>query len=181
VTVNARAVGAFVEQEEGCGPGKDGGHSERGGFLPLSVAANGAKEALGLSPRDRVVGTVGRLTWKKDPDCLLAAARAVLQEAPEARFLIVGDGPLRPQVEKRAEDLGIHGRCLFAGTVSDVLPFLRACDVFVLSSVIEGMPNALLEALACGKPAVVTDAGGNGEVVQDGKTGRYPAMTPATG
>jgi glycosyltransferase involved in cell wall biosynthesis len=52
-----------------------------------------------------------------------------------------------------------------------VLPFLRACDVFVLSSVIEGMPNALLEALACGKPAVVTDAGGNGEVVRDGKTG----------
>ena len=171
VTVNARAVGAFVEREEGCGPGKMVVIPNGVDFSRFQLPANGAKEALGLSPHDKVVGTVGRLTWKKDPDCLLAAARAVLQEVPEARFLIVGDGPLRPQVEKRAEELGIHGRCLFTGTVSDVLPFLRACDVFVLSSVIEGMPNALLEALACGKPAVVTDAGGNGEVVQDGKTG----------
>jgi glycosyltransferase involved in cell wall biosynthesis len=86
-------------------------------------------------------------------------------------LLIVGDGPLRPQAESQAEELGIRSRCTFAGTVSDVLPFLRASDVFVLSSVIEGMANALLEALACGTPAVVTDAGGNAEVVQDGKTG----------
>ena len=171
VTVNARAVGAFVEREEGCAPGKMVVIPNGVDFSRFQPPSDATKEALGLSPRDRVVVTVGRLTWKKAPDCLLAAAQLILQEEPEARFLIVGDGPLRSQVEKQAEELGIRARCTFAGTVSDVLPFLRASDVFVLSSVIEGMANALLEALACGTPAVVTDAGGNGEVVQDGKTG----------
>jgi glycosyltransferase involved in cell wall biosynthesis len=171
VTVNARAVGQFVAKEEGCAPGKMVLIPNGVDFSRFQEHGNEGKEALGLSPRDRVVGTVGRLTWKKDPDCLLSAAHMILQEEPDTRFLIVGDGPLRPHVEKRAEELGIHARCLFTGTVSDVLPLLRACDVFVLSSVIEGAPNALLEALACGKPAVVTDAGGNGEVVRDGQTG----------
>ena len=171
VTVNARAVGAFVEREEGCAPGKMVVIPNGVDFSRFQLPSHGAKEALGLSPRDRVVGTVGRLTWKKAPECLLAAAQIILQEEPKARFLIVGDGPLRPQVEQQAKALGIHSRCIFTGTVSDVLPFLRASDVFVLSSVIEGMANALLEALACGTPAVVTDAGGNGEVVQHGKTG----------
>lgn len=171
VTVNARAVGEFVAQEEGCAPGKMVLIPNGVDFCRFQQHSNGGKEALGLSPQDRVVVTVGRLTWKKAPDCLLAAARLVAQEVPEARFLIVGDGPLRGHVEKRAEELGIDTRCIFTGSVAEVLPFLRACDLFVLSSEIEGMANALLEALACGKPAVVTDAGGNSEVVQDGRTG----------
>jgi glycosyltransferase involved in cell wall biosynthesis len=171
ITVNARAVGEFVEKEEGCAWGKMVVIPNGVDFSRFQTHGNGGKEVLGLSPQDRVVGTVGRLTWKKAPDCLLAAARLILQEVPETRFLIVGDGPLRPHSERQAEELGIRARCIFTGTVSDVLPFLRASDVFVLSSVIEGMANALLEALACGTPAVVTDAGGNGEVVQDGKTG----------
>lgn len=171
VTVNARAVGAFVEREEGCASGKIVVIPNGVDFSRFHSPNHGAKEALGLLPHDRVVGTIGRLTWKKAPDCLLAAAHMILQEEPDTRFLIVGDGPLRPHVERQAEELGIQARCIFTGTVSDVLPFLRASDVFVLSSVIEGMANALLEALACGKPAVVTDAGGNGEVVQDGRTG----------
>jgi glycosyltransferase involved in cell wall biosynthesis len=171
VTVNARAVGRFVEREEGCSPRKmvvipNGVDCSR-----LQCPDPGARDALGISPGELVVGTVGRLTWKKAPECLLAAAQIFLQEEPRGRLLIVGDGPLRAQVEKQAEELGIHRRCIFTGSVSDAWPFIRACDVFVLSSVIEGMANALLEALASGKPAVVTDAGGNSEVVQHGKTG----------
>jgi glycosyltransferase involved in cell wall biosynthesis len=171
VTVNAGAVGAFVEQEEGCRQDKmvlipNGVDCSR-----LQQSDKGMRSALGISAGDLVVGTVGRLTWKKAPECLLAAAQMILQEEPQARLLVVGDGPLRAQTEKRAEELGIHTRCLFTGSVSDAAPFIRACDVFVLSSVIEGMANALLEALACGKAAVVTDAGGNSEVVQHGKTG----------
>jgi len=180
VTVNARAVGQFVEREEGCAPGKmvvipNGVDCSR-----LQCSDTGAREALGLSPGELVVGTVGRLTWKKAPECLLAAAQIFLQEEPRVRLLVVGDGPLRAQVEKQAEELGIHGRCIFTGGVSDASPFIHACDVFVLSSVIEGMANALLEALASGKPAVVTDAGGNSEVVQHGKTGFVvPRNTPS--
>ena len=171
VTVNARAVGAFVAREEKCAPAKMVVIPNGVDFSRFQSPGEGVKEAIGLSPRDKVVVTVGRLTWKKAPHCLLTAARLILQEEPEARFLLVGDGPMRSQAERQAEELGIRARCTFAGTVSDVLPFLQASDVFVLSSVIEGMANALLEALACGTPAVVTDAGGNGEVVQDGKTG----------
>jgi glycosyltransferase involved in cell wall biosynthesis len=171
VTVNARAVGAFVAREERCAPAKLVVIPNGVDFSRFQSPGTATKEALGLSPHDKVVVSVGRLTWKKAPHCLLAAAQMILQEEPAARFLIVGDGPLRSQVEQQAEALGIRARCTFAGTVSDVLPFLRASDVFVLSSVIEGMANALLEALACGTPAVVTDAGGNAEVVQHGKTG----------
>jgi glycosyltransferase involved in cell wall biosynthesis len=171
VTVNAGAVGAFVEREERCAAGKMVHIPNGVDCSRFQSPGDGAKEALGLSPQDRVVGTVGRLTWKKAPECLLAAAQLFLQEEPRARLLVVGDGPLRVQTEKRAEELGIHTRCIFTGSVLDASPFIHACDVFVLSSVIEGMANALLEALASGKPAVVTDAGGNSEVVKHSKTG----------
>lgn len=171
VTVNAKAVGAFVEQEEGCDPHKMVLIPNGVDFSRFQQGHDDARAALGLSLQEKVVGTVGRLTWKKAPECLLAAAHLIVQQEPNARLLIVGDGPLRAQVEQRAVELDIHSRCLFTGAVPDALPYLRACDVFVLSSMIEGMANALLEALACGKPAVVTDAGGNGEVVQDGQTG----------
>jgi L-malate glycosyltransferase len=171
VTVNARAVGTFVAQEEGCDPRKMVLIPNGVDFCRFQRGHDDARTALGVAPHERVVGTVGRLTWKKAPECLLAAANIILRQEPHARLLIVGDGPLRAQAEERAEELGIRTRCMFTGSVSDASPFIRACDVFVLSSVIEGMANALLEALACGKPAVVTDAGGNGEVVQHGETG----------
>jgi glycosyltransferase involved in cell wall biosynthesis len=171
VTVNAGAVGEFVAREEGCARGKMVLIPNGVDFSRFQPCDDAAKQVLGFSPRHGLVVTVGRLTWKKDPDSFLGAAQLVARELPDTRFLIVGDGPLRMRMEKRAEGLGIHTHCRFTGSVSDVLPFLRACDVFVLSSVIEGMANALLEALACGKPAVVTDAGGNGEVVRDGETG----------
>jgi L-malate glycosyltransferase len=171
ITVNAKAVGAFVVREERCAPEKMAVIPNGVDCSRLQCSDAGARDALGISPGELVVGTVGRLTWKKAPECLLAAAQLILQEEPQARLLVVGDGPLRAQTEKQAEELGIHTRCIFTGSVSDAAPFIRACDVFVLSSVIEGMANALLEALACGKPAVVTDAGGNSEVVQHGQTG----------
>jgi glycosyltransferase involved in cell wall biosynthesis len=171
ITVNAKAVGDFVKQEEGCQPEKMVLIPNGVDFSRVQRCRGDARAALGLAAHEKVVGTVGRLTWKKAPECLLAAARHIVDEEPNTRVLIVGDGELRAQVEQQAVDLGIHSRCIFTGGVSDALPYLLACDVFVLSSVIEGMANALLEALACGRPAVVTDAGGNGEVVQDGRTG----------
>jgi glycosyltransferase involved in cell wall biosynthesis len=171
VTVNAKAVGDFVKQEEACPPEKMVLIPNGVDFSRVQRCRGDARAGLGLAADEKVVGTVGRLTWKKAPECLLAAARHIVDEEPNTRLLIVGDGELRAQVEQQAVDLGIRSRCIFTGGVSDAVPYLLACDVFVLSSAIEGMANALLEALACGRPAVVTDAGGNGEVVQDGRTG----------
>lgn len=88
-----------------------------------------------------------------------------------ARLVMVGDGPLRPTLEARARDLGLNGAVRFLGAVPRAASFLPHFDVFVLSSVWEGMSNSLLEAMAAGRPVVATRVGGNPEVVVDGETG----------
>jgi len=90
-----------------------------------------------------------------------------------ARLVVVGDGPLRAELEARARTAGVADRVLFTGGVSggQVRAILRQADAFVLNSTYEGLPHVVLEAMAEGVPVVATDAGGTGEVVQDGVTG----------
>jgi glycosyltransferase involved in cell wall biosynthesis len=95
----------------------------------------------------------------------------VRAERADVEFIIVGDGPLRADVEAHARRLAISEHVHFVGEVHDVRALLGSFDVFVLSSVIEGMPNVLLEALAAEKPAVVTAAGGMPEIVTHEETG----------
>jgi glycosyltransferase involved in cell wall biosynthesis len=85
--------------------------------------------------------------------------------------VIAGAGPLRAELEANADALGVRDRVLFLGSRADTIELMAAFDVFVLPSVVEGMSNALLEAMAVGRPVVVTDVGGNPEVVVDGETG----------
>jgi glycosyltransferase involved in cell wall biosynthesis len=172
VIANADAVKDFVIETEGC-------PADKIIVIPNGIngefAANGARDkergALGLGPCDRVVGTLGRLAWKKGQEYFLAAAAEILKEEPRATFVLVGDGPLRTQLEGQARTLGIADRVKFLGQRLDSQTVISLFDIFVLPSVIEGMPNALLEAMALEKPVVVTNAGGNAEVVQDGITG----------
>jgi glycosyltransferase involved in cell wall biosynthesis len=172
VVANAEAVKEFVIRTEGC-------PAEKLVVIPNGIDAdfvlNGAREreraALGLGPQDRVVGTLGRLAWKKGHEYLLQAAAEILQEDPQVTFVLVGDGPLRQQLEKQARTLGIAPRVKFLGQRLDSQAVISLFDVFVLPSVIEGMPNALLEAMALERPVVVTNVGGNAEVVTDGATG----------
>ncbi|MFH1539234.1 MAG: glycosyltransferase family 4 protein [bacterium] len=118
-----------------------------------------------------VVGMVGRLDESKDPETFVRAAALVLREHPGAKFVLIGDGPFRGALEETARSLGIRDSVIFAGWRDDVPSLLKDMSVFALTSLREGMPLTLIEAMAMGKPAVATDVIGNREVVVDGETG----------
>lgn len=114
-----------------------------------------------------LVLTLARLAPQKGLDTLLAAARLV----PEAVFAVAGDGPERGALEAQAATLGLADRMRFLDHRRDVAALLDACDVFALPSLFEGLPLAVLEAMAAGKPVVASNIGGTDEAVLDGVTG----------
>ena len=118
-----------------------------------------ARRELGIPVDAPVVGHVGRFVPEKNHAFLLEAALEVLKSRPEVRFLMVGDGPLRPQIETMARELGIEKSVVFAGQRSDIPRLmLSAMDVFVLPSVSEGLPIVLIEAQAAGLRSLAGDA-----------------------
>lgn len=146
----------------------------------MERVGRGARTELGFEPGHLVVGTVGHLSPQKGHADFLEAARRIADQRPEARFVLVGDGPLRPALQTLAAGLGLADRVTFTGTRADVARLLAAFDVAVLPSHTEGMSNALLEAMAMRRPVVATGVGGTPDVVQDGATGKLvPARSPA--
>ena len=136
------------------------------------------RAALGVNAGP-VIGSVGCLAARKDYGTLLAALAELRRRGREFHAVLVGDGPDRAMLEARARELGLESRVRFLGERPDVEQLLPAMDVFVLSSREEGIPNALLEAMAAGRPSVVTDVGGNREVLTDGDTGwMVPSQSP---
>ena len=125
----------------------------------------------GFAATDQVVGIVAALRPEKDHETFLRAARLVVDIRPNTRFLVVGDGPGRPQLEALCGHLGIDSNVVFLGARQDVALILRAMDVFVLSSRTECFPISVLEAMATGLPVVCTEVGGIPEIVIDGVTG----------
>jgi len=130
-----------------------------------------ARRKLGFDPRRRLVAQVGRLAEQKDWPTFLAAAAQVARAAPDVDILAIGEGPLRQTLERCAADLGLEGRICFLGLRHDVPAILAAVDVMVLSSLYEGLPNVVLEAMATGAVVVATDVGGTSELLRDGETG----------
>jgi glycosyltransferase involved in cell wall biosynthesis len=126
--------------------------------LPEEIAA--ARRALGIAPGDFAVGTVTRLHDSKGNEYLVDAARLVLDVRPDARFFLVGEGPLLPDLEAQAARLTLGDRFVFAGFAKDVAATLSAFDLSVFPSLWEGTPLTAFEALAAGKPIVATDADG---------------------
>jgi glycosyltransferase involved in cell wall biosynthesis len=126
---------------------------------------------LGLSNDSFVIGTVGRLDPVKNLRVMLQAHCALLERYPDARAVIVGDGPERPALESAAAELGIAHAVTFAGYRSDVRMLMPAFDVYLNTSTYEGVSLTILEAMAAGVPVVATPAGGNPEVVVDNETG----------
>jgi glycosyltransferase involved in cell wall biosynthesis len=173
IVVNADALRVEAEQD---------GVQARWALIPSGVeverfaggpGAAEAKAALTLDPRRPVIGTVGRLEERKGHEQFLLAARAVLEHANglAPQLLIVGDGPLRPQLSAQAAALGIADSIRFTGGIADVRLPLAAMDVFVLPSHAEGMSNALLEAMAAGRAVVATAVGGTVEVLDGQRAG----------
>lgn len=128
------------------------------------------RQDVGLEDEDLVIGTVGRLDEAKGMEWWLRAAALIARQEPRARFLVVGDGPERGQLVKLSEELGVADRVRWAG-IRPGIEYLPLFDVFLQSSLWEGLSMAILEAMAAGLPTVATDVGGNPEVIINGKTG----------
>ena len=126
-----------------------------------------------------VIGAVARLVPIKGLHYLVDAAPEILRRCPDARFLLVGDGEMRPALEAQARTLGLSDRLLFAGYREDIPSVIAGMDVVVLPSLNEGMGRVLVMAMALGKPIVATRVGGVAELLDDGEAGvLIPARDP---
>jgi glycosyltransferase involved in cell wall biosynthesis len=143
------------------------------GVKDRGPAAGGqeALRALGVPEGASVVGNVAQLVDHKDHTTLLRAAALVLKSKPESRFLICGDGPLKPDLVSLAASLGIAGRVIFAGFRSDLDALIPCFDIFCLSSHHEGLGTSVLDAMCFSRPVVATRTGGIPDAVADGETG----------
>jgi glycosyltransferase involved in cell wall biosynthesis len=128
-----------------------------------------------------IVGAAGRLSKEKGFDVFLEAAAIVCRQRSDVGFVLFGDGPMRPTLERRLDELALRGRFVLAGFRTDLDGLLPGLDLAVLSSHTEGLPVAVLEAQAAGVAVVATAVGGTPEVIRDGETGWLvpPARPPA--
>jgi sugar transferase (PEP-CTERM/EpsH1 system associated) len=154
----------------------------------FSLASDAARDVLAEAPFDAagrlVIGTIGRMQPVKDQLTLARAFALLIEGRPELRarlaLVMVGDGPLRAEVEGILTGAGVADLAWLPGTRGDTPELLRSFDVFVLPSLAEGISNTILEAMATGLPVVATNVGGNPELVADGATGRLvPRDDPA--
>lgn len=138
----------------------------------IKVSRKEARLRLGLSEDEIVFGTVGRLALTKGQSYLIEAFAQVREYLPASRLVIMGQGPLLQELEKRAKDLGVLPWILFTGYRNDVFELLKGFDIFVLPSLAEGLSIALLEAMAMRLPVIASHVGGIPEVFGDCKCGR---------
>lgn len=149
-------------------------------FRPRNESDSDVIRACGVEAGDFVVGTVGRLAAVKDQAALIRAAAQVRRNAGPAaerlKVLLVGDGPLRSDLDELVRDESMEASVIFAGAQNDVPRWMRAMDVFVLPSRAEGISNTILEAMASGLPVLASNVGGNGDLVAEAQTGfLFPA------
>lgn len=139
-------------------------------FDPASIAPS-LREQIGLPASTPLVGFLGRLNPEKGPDVFVEAFATVAQRVPESKAVVIGDGPMREQLERTAAERGIADRMHWLPYRDDVFPLLADIDVVVMPSRTEGLPMLLLEAMAMARPVVVSRVGGMPEVVTDGESG----------
>jgi glycosyltransferase involved in cell wall biosynthesis len=162
--------------------------AERVRVIPVSIADRSvrrepasrqrARQLLGISERTALIGTVGRIDHQKAPFDFLEVLNRLRHSGVHAVW--IGDGPMRQQVESRSHRLGLDGHMHFLGERDDVQVLLPALDIFVMTSLYEGLPCAVVEAMQCGLPVVATAVNGVPEVIVTGETGLLaPAGRPA--
>jgi len=131
------------------------------------VETKNMKNQLGFEEKIRIIGTIGSLVIEKGHIYLLEAARQILDGVKDLKFLIIGDGPLRKQLEEKSERLGIKKDVIFMGQRKDIPELLMAMDIFVLPSIKEGLPVVLLEAMAAKRPVIATRVGAIPKVIEN--------------
>jgi glycosyltransferase involved in cell wall biosynthesis len=139
--------------------------------FPSSDARDDVRTSLGLVDDDFVWLTIGRLAEQKDYPNLLRAFATLVETAPRSRLIVVGRGPLRAELESHVRAAGLQGSVSFLGFRNDVPLLLAAADAVVIGSRYEGMPNVVMEALACELPIVGTDVGAMPELIKEGVNG----------
>jgi glycosyltransferase involved in cell wall biosynthesis len=140
-------------------------------FDPRRVDRQAVRQELQIPTAAVVIGNVGRFSAQKNPLDWVRVASRVAQACPQAHFLLVGDGPLRPQVEAALQQAGIAGQTTLTGLRRDVPRMLAAMDIFLLTSLWEGLPRVIPQAMAMGLPVVANRADGVTEAIQDGSSG----------
>ncbi|HZY30225.1 MAG TPA: glycosyltransferase family 4 protein [Candidatus Methylomirabilis sp.] len=144
---------------------------ELDGFLRSDLRRGEFRRRLGISPEVPLVGIIARLVPIKDHTTFLEAASDLHRSRPDVRFLIVGDGELRPQLEQRAVAFGLNHCVDFLGWQRELEPIYADLNLVVLSSLNEGTPVSLIEAMAAGLSVVATRVGGVSDLIEHGKTG----------
>lgn len=129
------------------------------------------RQSLKVESETVLIGVVARFTDQKGHTYLLDAMPDIIKKAPNVIFVFLGDGPLKEDIQSKAEALGVVGHIRYPGFVNNVAEWLTTFDLFVLPSLYEGLPNALLEAMAASNPVVATAVDGSVEAVVDGETG----------
>jgi glycosyltransferase involved in cell wall biosynthesis len=149
-----------------------------------SVSRLGIRDQLGLPPTARVAANVAALVPHKDHRTLIAAAKQLEGRIPELHWIVAGEGPLRPELERQLSELGLRGRVHLIGHVDDPTRLIADSDVFVMSSREEGLGTSVLDAMALGIPVASTAGGGLPEMLGNGAgvvvpVGDSPALADA--
>lgn len=140
-------------------------------FQYAASARQAWRDKLSIPADAPVLGIVAALRAEKNHEMFLEVAHRVVARVPQARFLIVGDGPQRPLIERRREELNLRDRVLLTGSTDEIPGVLSAMDVFALTSHNEASPVSIMEALSCQRPVVATDVGSVSELIRPGMTG----------
>lgn len=119
----------------------------------------------------KVIGAIGLLTGRKGYQYLIAALPKVLEKYPESELIIAGEGSFRPVLEQQIHKLGLQDKVRLVGRQTDIRYWFEQMDLFVLPSLIEGLPTVVIESMARGVPVIASDIPGNNELVTDGQTG----------
>jgi glycosyltransferase involved in cell wall biosynthesis len=142
----------------------NGVNTER--FAPGYAGSDNVRKAFGIPADAPVVGTVAVFRFQKRLDLWMEIAKQIHAEVPDAHFIIVGDGPLREELDDKYDALGLKGYVHFAGLQTEVRPYFSLFSLYMMTSIFEGLPIALLEAMSSGCAVVTTDAGGIKEVIR---------------
>ncbi|MBU4464000.1 MAG: glycosyltransferase family 4 protein [Proteobacteria bacterium] len=129
------------------------------------------RREFGLSKDVPVMGTIGRMVWQKGFEYLIECVPEIVRTYPDAKILIVGDGPLKDKLKVKSEKLKVADKIIFTGFRSDIKEILSAIDILVTPSLLEGFPMVILEAMAMAKPIVATNIDGITEQITDGVNG----------